>query len=85
MHVFNLKWSSLMVVMVKNGCFNHDCNIDQLAIEAHVNATILFIDWPCGLMDKASVSGAEDCRFESCHGRTFCHLKPEFRFNTSEL
>ena len=58
-----------MVVMVKNGCFNHDCNIDQLAIEAHVNATILFIDWPCGLMDKASVSGAGDCRFESCHGR----------------
>ena len=24
---------------------------------------------PCGLMDKASVSGAGDCRFESCHGR----------------
>ena len=29
------------------------------------------IGWPCGLMDKASVSGAEDCRFESCHGRHF--------------
>ena len=24
---------------------------------------------PRGLMDKASVSGAEDCRFESCRGR----------------
>ena len=24
---------------------------------------------PCGLMEKASVSGAGDCRFESCHGR----------------
>ena len=28
--------------------------------------------WPRGLMDKASVSGAEDCRFESCRGRFFC-------------
>ena len=27
---------------------------------------------PCGLMDiKASVSGAADCRFESCHGRHY--------------
>ena len=26
---------------------------------------------PCGLMEKASVSGAGDCRFESCHGRHF--------------
>ena len=25
--------------------------------------------WPCGLMDKASDFGSEDCRFESCHGR----------------
>ena len=25
---------------------------------------------PCGLMDKASDFGSEDCRFESCHGRT---------------
>ncbi|KAJ0182133.1 hypothetical protein K1T71_002855 [Dendrolimus kikuchii] len=24
---------------------------------------------PCGLMDKASDFGSEDCRFESCHGR----------------
>ena len=23
----------------------------------------------CGLMDKASDFGSEDCRFESCHGR----------------
>ena len=29
---------------------------------------------PCGLMDKASDFGSEDCRFESCHGRlTFVH------------
>ena len=28
--------------------------------------------WPCGLMDKASVSGAEDCGFESHQGRIFC-------------
>ena len=28
---------------------------------------------PHGRMDKASVSGAEDCRFESCRGRaTHC-------------
>ena len=26
---------------------------------------------PCGLMDKASDFGSEDCRFESCHGRPF--------------
>ena len=24
---------------------------------------------PCGLMDKASDFGSEDCRFESCQGR----------------
>ena len=24
---------------------------------------------PCGLTDKASDFGSEDCRFESCHGR----------------
>ena len=28
---------------------------------------------PIGLMDKASASGAEDCRFESCIGR-FCNI-----------
>ena len=43
---------------------------------------------PCGLMDKASVSGAEDCRFESCHGRLLflqnafflacCKIHPQF-------
>ena len=38
-----------MVVMVKNGCFNHDCNIDQLAIEAHVIATTHRLAvWPNG-------------------------------------
>ncbi|VDM43021.1 unnamed protein product [Toxocara canis] len=26
--------------------------------------------WPRGLMDKASDFGSEDCRFESCRGRT---------------
>ena len=26
-------------------------------------------EWPCGLMDKASDFGSEDCKFESCHGR----------------
>ena len=25
--------------------------------------------WPRGLMDKASDSGSEDCKFESCRGR----------------
>ena len=25
--------------------------------------------WPCGLTDKASDFGSEDCRFESCHGQ----------------
>ena len=28
---------------------------------------------PCGLMDKAPDFGSGDCRFESCHGRIFCH------------
>ena len=27
------------------------------------------IRWACGLMDKASDFGSEDCRFESCHAR----------------
>ena len=31
---------------------------------------------PCGLMDKASVSGAEDCGFESHQGRLL--LPPTF-------
>lgn len=30
---------------------------------------------PCGLMDKASASGAEDCRFESCQGRSLFSTK----------
>ena len=25
--------------------------------------------WPCGLMDKALVFGAKDCRLESCQGQ----------------
>ena len=29
----------------------------------------LFNGWLCGLMDKASDFGSEDCRFESCRGR----------------
>ena len=29
----------------------------------------LFNGWLCGLMDKASDFGSEDCRFESCHSR----------------
>ena len=29
----------------------------------------LFSRWLCGLMDKASDFGSEDCRFESCRGR----------------
>ena len=29
---------------------------------------------PCGLMDKASDFGSEDCRFESCHGRLYLFL-----------
>ena len=28
--------------------------------------------WPCGLMDKASASGAGDCGFESHQGRFVC-------------
>ena len=34
---------------------------------------------PCGLMDKASDFGSEDCRFESCHGRYF--FKKFFRIS----
>ena len=30
---------------------------------------------PCGLMDKAPDFGSGDCRFESCHGRTFYHFQ----------
>ncbi len=29
------------------------------------------VGWPCGLMDKASASGAGDCGFESHQGRFF--------------
>ena len=29
---------------------------------------------PCGLMDKAPDFGSGDCRFESCHGRSFLFL-----------
>ena len=32
------------------------------------HATSLFIEWPVGLMDKASASGAGDSRFESWAG-----------------
>ncbi|TKR81571.1 hypothetical protein L596_015422 [Steinernema carpocapsae] len=28
----------------------------------------LFLQWPRGAMDNASVYGTEDCRFESCRG-----------------
>lgn len=37
--------------------------------------------WLCGLVDKASVSGAEDRRFESCHSylNFFCGYGPEHR------
>ena len=30
--------------------------------------------WPCGLMDKALVSEAKDCRFESCQGHLLVSL-----------
>ena len=30
-----------------------------------------FLDWPRGPMDKASVFGTEDCRFESYRGQFF--------------
>jgi hypothetical protein len=29
--------------------------------------------WPCGPMDKASVYGTGDCRFESYQGQFFTH------------
>ena len=41
------------------------------ALQLASHAATPTIARPCGLMDKASVSGAEDCRFESCHGRLF--------------
>ena len=31
----------------------------------------MMIKWSCGLMDKASDFGSEDCRFESCHDRNY--------------
>ena len=33
---------------------------------------VLFVKWPCGLMDKALVFGTKDCRFESCQGHLAC-------------
>ena len=32
----------------------------------------------CGLMDKAPDFGSGDCRFESCHGRSFLPFIPPF-------
>ena len=34
-------------------------------------------NWPRGLMDKASVFGTEDCRFESYRGHFFLYRRPE--------
>ena len=47
-----------------------------------LNVLLLVIDdvttfhhWPCGLMDKASVSDTGDCRFKSCQGRSFISVQ----------
>lgn len=40
--------------------------------------------WPCGLTDKASDFGSEDCRFESCHGRELFFF-PFFSFSTRKF
>ena len=34
---------------------------------------------PCGLMDRAPDFGSGDCRFESCHGRSFCCWKVHWK------
>ena len=39
----------------------------------------------CGLMDKASVSGVEDCRFESCHARFGWALPLDHTFRNKDL
>ena len=38
---------------------------------------------PCGLMDKASDFGSEDCRFESCHGRVFLFNNKTYKHHVS--
>ena len=38
----------------------------------------------CGLMDKASDFGSEDCRFESCHARHNCFLLLKSLYHRSE-
>ena len=48
--------------------------LSSLFMVVNVHSTIRKTIWPyrlrpCGLMDKASDFGSEDCRFESCHGR----------------
>ena len=47
----------MCVVVVVSSCSCGRNDITQLKL------------WPCGLMDKASDFGSEDCRFESCQGR----------------
>ena len=51
----------------------------QLARRLKSTVSGTFTYRPCGLMDKASDFGSEDCRFESCHGRDF------FGKNTSKI
>ena len=48
--------------------------VSDIFMTAHSTAVIKMINsWSlcgsCGLMDKASYFGSEDCRLEPCHGR----------------
>ena len=46
-----------------------------LIIRLLVIVNISFHHWPCGLMDRASVSDTGDCRFKSCQGRSFISVQ----------
>ena len=44
-------------------------NREKISRFINPNFGLIDISWSCGLMDKASDFGSEDCRFESCHDR----------------
>ena len=47
-----------------------------LAVLCDISARPHIFRRPCGLMDKALVSGTKDCRFESCQGHVYSLCMP---------
>ena len=51
------------------GILQHWCKINMMNF--YLSIPIILSKWACGLMDKAPDFGPGDCRFESCHARSF--------------